>query len=286
LVKQSGYELPAAAETVCAVVLLTPLHVAHFVDFLIPNLRQLSRPFDELIIVASGLSRKSMKRIEFSLTHLPSAWHREIARFPLGSVGRNRNRGIARSESDLVTFIDSDDFFHPDYAEFILQAYARNSFHILMHGYSLFEPTASSLPEFSAIGNLSQVAYLSSEDFIKRLDIDWELDPRSLNNTNLLQKDETNFRPLHQGHMTLLRKFPLRFHENPYARNEDGVFLNQALLAGAEINGYEVEMSAYSQGTSAKPTIFRIIELVSRLSRKPTWRRRAGRFVAKTQGPL
>lgn len=254
---------PTLAETVAGAVLLTPNHVSHFSDFLVPNLSELSQPFDELIVVASGLNRKSILKVESSLANLPVSWHRRLIKFPLGGVGTNRNRGLAESKSDLVTFLDSDDFFHPDYAKFILGAYANNPFHILLHTCSFFDPTTSAAPEFSPMGDVQQVGYLSSKDFVERPDIDWELNPESFGDTNLSQADQTRAFPFAQGHVTVLRGFPLRFHENPQARNEDGVFLNQALLRGAKINAYPIEMSAYTQGTSARPIAFKVAALAS-----------------------
>ena len=61
--------------TVAGVVLLVEQHTSFFSGQLIPNLLVFTKPFDELIIVASGLSKRSGSAVRKSVKLLPKDWN-------------------------------------------------------------------------------------------------------------------------------------------------------------------------------------------------------------------
>ena len=255
----------ALAATFAGVVLLTEQHVPLFIESLLPNLGRFVHPFDELIVVASGLRARSARRAQTAISRLENPANVVFLRVPLGSVGKNRNIGLKESTSTFTSFLDSDDLFRPDYVDFIKRASMRSSFDILLHSGVFLESYSSDWDREDYSTSLSlEREPLENSDFVKRFDTDWWGSPESMDNTGLWQAS-TDFVIL-QGHMTLRTKLPMRFHENPIARNEDGVFLNQSLIADLRIVFYPVDLSAARVGTSSRPTRYRL----QRLSKK--WR--------------
>ena len=57
--------------SVTGVVLLVSDHLGYFRDSLIDNLLKFSQPFDELLIVASGLSSKAMRVVVEGIMNRP-----------------------------------------------------------------------------------------------------------------------------------------------------------------------------------------------------------------------
>lgn len=245
--------------TVTGVVLLTEDHVPFFIEMLIPNLNQLSRPFDEIIIVASGLNFGTKRKVKHALSRILNHARVNLLIVTLGSVGRNRNIGIRASTSFLTTFLDSDDLYRPDYVEFIERAYGRTPFDIMLHS-GFFLDVAEREFDFGNYSTDDSLAIeaLQNKDFTLRTDINWETSPEQLDDTGLWQ---TNSKwVILQGHMTIRTKAPIRFHENPLARNEDGVFLNQALITGLRIVFYPANLSVARVGSSSRPLVFRFLK--------------------------
>lgn len=244
--------------SVSGVILLTPGHVGFFLKCLVQNLQLLSRPFDELVIVSSGLSWFSSNRIRRAAKILASATPVRILSVPLGSVGRNRNRGWDASQTDLVAFLDSDDLYHKDYVQFISESYLNHEFDVLLHTCEFFASGKCVDFDFPSLTGAAETPIRTRASFTSRRDVNWESDPESFGDTGLWQQNQDPHWDISQGHMTVRKGLRLRFHENPAARNEDGIFLNQALLAGLEIDAYDAPLSYYRQGSSSYPLQFRI----------------------------
>lgn len=231
------------------------------------QLDRMNKPFDELIVIASGLSAAAFRRVNMSLRSLSDERELKIIRVPLGSVGANRNRGFSAASTDLITYLDSDDSYSSDYVTFIKDAFARSPFDIMLHTCSVFSGPGCQSLSFARPPAIEKVPLITSANLHRRSDVDWEQDPRGFGDTGLWPISIGRDWPFHQGHMTLRRDISLRFHEDPMAKNEDGVFLNRALMGGMTLNIYDASISAYRQGSSANPMRYRIARLCSKIGR-------------------
>lgn len=266
--------LPPKPPSITGVVLLVSPHVNLFVNQLVDNLSRLTLPFDELLIVASGLSRKALSLVQNELARLPKAWNHRIIRAPLGPVGANRNIGLDEAVSDLVTFLDSDDVYAPDYCRFIADFFEKKEFDALLHGFFIMEDgkfDQARFPRFSGLG-LSPYKRVGSDAFVRLDQLLLVQNPTKIVEPSLKFAQPKRAFPIHQGHMTLRRQGSPRFHTNPLARNEDGVFLNMALNAGLKIDAVDVKISAYNPYSSAQPAPYRLLraprDLLNRLRSK------------------
>lgn len=226
----------------------------------------MNEPFDELVVVASGLTAIAVNRVKTSLSSVEEEQKTKIVRVPLGSVGANRNRGFTAATTDLLTYLDSDDSYSAHYVPFIKEAFSRSRFDIMLHTCLFFSGPRCESINFAKPPAIETVPLITSADLHRRNDVDWERDPRSFGNTQLWPISIGGDWPFHQGHMTLRRDISLRFHENPMARNEDGVFLNRALNSGMAISIYAASISAYRQGSSANPLRYRLARFPNRVA--------------------
>lgn len=260
-----GTIMVVSEPTVSGVVLLVPQHLHYFCNELIPNLSDLTTPFDEVLVIASGLSRRQTKQVEEELDTLSNHPKKRVLRVQLGSVGANRNHGLNNASSDLVTFLDSDDLYSPDYCAFLKSAYEREPYQVLLHGYHLLSESESDrLFAYPADFSLKRVFY-SNQDFLLKPFESWESNPRLLRSTTLQFRKTQQHVPAAQGHMTVSTKLSLRFHEDPVAPNEDGVFIHQCLAFGHLLQFYPVQLSAVRPASSARPLRYRILRLASAL---------------------
>jgi hypothetical protein len=251
---------------VAGVVLLVEQHTSFFSGQLIPNLLVFTKPFDELIIVASGLSKRSGSAVRKSVKLLPKDWNVLILDVPLGPVGENRNRGLAASECELVTFLDSDDYFSPDYCRFIAELFTADNFDIMVHGFVPIETESGLPPVLDVFQPGINSPHLNSQDFLANTEIDWNGKPTKFASTSLKFADPRQAFSIHQGHMTVAKTVTLRFHENALARNEDGVFLHRALNQGLRIHVYPLRLSGYRLWTSAQPFRYRVSRKIWRFT--------------------
>lgn len=260
--------MTSSSPTVSGVVLLVPQHIAFFCEDLVPNLASMTTPFDELLVVASGFSSHAMRRVEDTLKLLSGQPNKKVIRVPLGSVGANRNHGIEHSTSDFVTFLDSDDLYSPGYCAFLKNAYARQPYQVLLHSYIAMSRSETRAPVFDSLSTAIDDVFFTNKDFFTNPSDDWKSNPENLISTTLQFRDKKNNQPIHQGHMTLSRDFPIRFHEDPIARNEDGVFLQQCLANGFRVHFYPVRLSAYRLDSSASPVRYRILRRMDTILRR------------------
>lgn len=259
---------PRDEPSVAGVVLLVSDHLSYFCGSLIGNLNKLSQPFDELLIVASGLSTRALSRVERETGRFPGHWNYKIIRAPLGTVGQNRNIGLDEATSDLITFLDADDLYAPDYCGHIRKYFLEHEFDVFLHGYFSFDDGATEDFSFPAVNAGRSAVRLYSGSFLKREDLDWEGSPRGIHESSLIVVESSHSIRLHQGHMTVRRGLPLRFHEDHEARNEDGIFLNRALNANFEISAVDIPLSAYRIGSSANPLRYRLARAARQLRDK------------------
>lgn len=253
--------------TVSGVVLLVPQHLSFFCKELVPNLAEMTTKFEELLVVASGLSRREMLRVESSLNLLAMYKNKRVVRAPLGPVGANRNHGLDHAISDLVSFLDSDDLYSPDYCAFLKKAYEQEPYQVLLHSFVTLVEGETESPIFDSLAASLSGAFYRNEDFLARPMDNWQCDPILLESTSLQFVDAEKQELVHQGHMTVARGLPFRFHENLLAQNEDGVYLQQCLSAGIQVRFSAARLSAYRLYSSANPLRYRILRRVSRVLR-------------------
>jgi glycosyltransferase involved in cell wall biosynthesis len=256
--------------TVSGVVLLVPQHLHYFCNELIPNLSALTTPFDEVLVIASGLSRRQTKQVEETLATLSNHPRKRVLRVQLGSVGANRNHGLNNATSDFVSFLDSDDLYSPEYCAFLKSAYEREPYQVLLHSFITMERGHSGDVAFDLIGTALSSSCWVNEDFCTEPLEFWQGDPKNFESTSLRLRNEEFISPIHQGHMTVSRNLSLRFHEDPLARNEDGIFLQECLSNGYQLHFYPVNLSAYRLFSSANPWPYRALRrMVAAFGRSP-----------------
>lgn len=98
-----------------------PRHVDSLSD-LIGSVRKQTRLPDEFIIALSETSDEEAKKLEEELSNSDF----NVIIIPKSTqafAGENRNRAAAKSTSDLISFIDSDDLMHPRRLEIIEKVY-------------------------------------------------------------------------------------------------------------------------------------------------------------------
>lgn len=260
--------------TVAGAVLLTQQHLPYFHKYLIPNLRSMNSGFDELLVIASGLRTRSLGTVKSDLATLHTHAKRNLIVAPLASVGANRNRAVALAKSELVAFLDADDLYSSDYVRFIRKAFTEEPFDVLLHSYESMALDASDVPLLDSISSEGLPPRFNSDDFVINPYDDWFGDPKKLLGTSLRFADEMVNHRIHQGHMTISRAIPLCFHEDPHARNEDGVFLQQCLLGRRVVHFYPLKLSAYRDGSSANPMKYRLARKWRQFSRGEIFRSR------------
>ena len=257
--------------TISGVVLLVPQHLHFFCDELIPNLGALTTPFDELLVIASGLSPRQIRQVERTLSSLVNHPRKRVVKVQLGSVGANRNHGLNHATSDFVTFLDSDDLYSPDYCAFLKSAHEVQPYQVLLHSYLSIPGDHSGPLEFDSLETMLGAPFSRNEAFNSETLDFWGPDPSRLKSSSLSFIDDKNKGDIHQGHMTLSRLLPLRFHEKPMFRNEDGIFLQQCLSLAYVVHYYPVKLSAYRLGSSANPIRYRLFRLAGRMWEKFTF---------------
>ena len=260
--------------TVAGAVLLTQQHLPYFHKDLIPNLRFMSSGFDELLVIASGLRSRSLGMVKSDLDTLHSHSKLNLIVAPLGSVGANRNRAVAVAKSELVAFLDADDLYSSDYVRFIRRAFTEKPFDVLLHGYESMALDARYIPLLDSVSSEGLPPRFATDDFVANPHEDWFGDPNKLLGTSLRFAEEKVNHQIHQGHMTISKAIPLSFHEDPHARNEDGVFLQQCLLERRVVHFYPLKLSAYRDGSSANPMKYRLARKWRQFSRGEIFRSR------------
>lgn len=108
---------------------------------LFDSLSNQSVPLDELVVVASGLSRTERATLKHDVGALTFA--NRVFFYPfLASAGLNRNRGARKASSRWISFFDADDYAHPFRNEFLKRAitiYGLEDQDIAVyHGYQKF----------------------------------------------------------------------------------------------------------------------------------------------------
>lgn len=240
-----------------AVVVLVPQHLK-FVARLLRNLNQAHPQFDEVVVVASGLSWREKREIIRELSQITVPLTVEFPK--LGSAGANRNIGARSASGDLLAFLDADDLYAPGRNEVIRRAYLDTGFDIFLHSFVDFceevdlSEQFSDPTEFDSSKTYDQriLSQLTFPDGERNRELEVSGNAPS---TNLIIPQESNSFAVHHAHVVAKRGVALqtRFHEYFGVRNEDGVFARDVLFHGGKVIVCPLVLSGYQQGARAKP---------------------------------
>lgn len=238
------------APSLAAVIPLIEKHVQYFFS-LVSNFELQTRSFDEVIVVASGLSRSSHELVEDTLRLSSYAHSYQILSNPLSPSGRNRNVGAEASSTDLIAFLDADDTYHPLRNELVLEIYRQTRFDaLLMQAFALAQNTP-----FGWNTNLS-VADLVSNSLIypQKIFDDTFSGGRARHKEMLgapsvleLGASQPETVVLAHGHLIAQRDvfLSVKQHEQSFPRNEDAVFARDILWSGRNLFVLNVPLSHY-----------------------------------------
>lgn len=276
-----------------AVVPLVEQHVRFF-PHLIANLELQTQSFDEVIVVASGISDSSLEIVVDTLRSSSYSNSCRVVSNPLFPSGRNRNIGARASSTDLIAFLDSDDSYHPLRNEFVLDTYRRTYFDALVMR-ALTSPDSALFewnPNFE-VGNLIPNHLISPQEIFDNTFSDGRKRHKEmLGSTSILSvgSAQTGLGVLHHGHLVVRRDvfLSLKQHEQSFPRNEDSVFARDILWSGKNLFSLNLALSHYRLDSSAndprKGSLWNFMKAlpsayfgppVSSKGSRPTWKKPA-----------
>ena len=241
--------------SIAAALALVEKHMK-YLDSLLENLSRVNPPFDELVIVASGLRPRSSLRLRQLVKSFPVPVR--IVDVPLLPLGLNRNLGWLATNCDVVCFIDSDDLYSPRYRSEIERLFVETRCDVVLHSFVPLESRDLSSSQFPEIekgirdqGLLMTVDLLASNRLGAERDREAEL-KRDGTLSRLLVPDWWRYE-VHQGHASVRRSAVERVHYilELGQRNEDGVFIKDCLEASLNVVVSPEALSCYSLHTSA-----------------------------------
>ena len=242
--------------TLSAVVPLIEPHVRFF-STLLQNIELQTKRFDEIILVASGLSEGSLELVSRDLL---SSTYSKAFRILSNSIfpsGKNRNIGAKATTSELVLFLDADDTYHPLRNAAVLEVFARTNFDALM---TRSFPLPESVPfDWNSNFNVENWAasYLiePSEVFDRTFASGRKRHKEMLGAPSVVSAppETGNLSVLHHGHMAVRRSVftELNQHEQSFPRNEDSVFARDILWSGRRLYILNVPLSHYRTDSSS-----------------------------------
>lgn len=229
---------------------------ARFAVSLFENLALVDPGFDEIVVVCSGLTKRSLRQAFESTKAINS----EVVfiEVPLLPLGVNRNIGWMATTGDIVCFLDADDLYSSNYREHVESAFERFDADLFLHSFVELHRRESMESRFPKPPRQKMPAsYLFSSDLVR------------LNNLGTIRNRSAELRQdsslsqvrlprdwphsVHQGHASVRRELLL---EVPYIfergqRNEDGIFIKDCLDKGKMVVISSEPLSAYSLHTSA-----------------------------------
>lgn len=240
-------------------------------------------------MVTSGLSRKERQLVDDELGSysFPS---KHVWRPSLHSIGSNRNRGVSDASHKFVSFMDADDFPHPDRNKVLTERASELSRthddFVIFHSYlaitrdqefvsdewlEVFE--GRDVTKFDEGRNLPQ----EKQEKIRTR----AAESRQKKNFVTLKFSETPSARIHHSPITapthVLRRFPLA--SRPLDRDEDVAYANAAFLRGAELIFIDTPLILYRVGWKTPPEVPEVQLLVPFKVR--LWLRTLGRNLAR-----
>lgn len=279
--------------SLAAVVPLVEQHVKFF-PHLITNLEIHTQRFDEVIVVASGLSDSSLEIAVETLRVSSYSNSCQVVSNPHFPSGKNRNIGARASSADLIAFLDADDSYHPLRNEFVLDTYGRTHFDALvMRALTTPESAVFEWNSNFEVGNsIPNYLIYPQEIFDNTFSGGRKRHKEMLGSTSILSigSAQTELGMLHHGHLVVRRDvfLSLKQHEQSFPRNEDSVFARDILWSGKNLFILNLALSHYRLDSSANdprqgsfwnfmkalPSAYFGSPVSSKVSR-PTWKLRA-----------
>ena len=251
---------PSISITLSAVVPLIESHIRFFGP-LIRDLESQTRPFDEIVIVASGLGHDSISQLEKVLSSSRFSGNYQILSNPLFPSGKNRNSGALIAKSDLVMFLDADDTYHPQRNEIALSIYKRTSFAaLIMRTVPFSEPDTFSWNTNIEIDLITEphlvppkVIYDATFSYGRSRHKEMLGAPSVIHGDNNPGNASKELGVLHHGHMVVEKNvfLDLRQHEQSFPRNEDSVFARDILWSGKSMYVLNLATSGYRTSSSS-----------------------------------
>lgn len=284
------------------VVVLIPKDL-HHLPGLFRAIEMQSLPVGELVLVTSGLTRAEGQAVDVQLSRygFPSV---HLRRPSLHSAGSNRNRGVKVASREFVSFMDADDFPHPDrnkvLTERAIELANDHEDFVIFHSYNPVPRDQDFvsddwLEEFHGrdVTAFEEARTLPLEKQ-EQIRVRAESRRRNKNFATLRFMELPNAR-IHHSPITApaaaLRRFPVP--SRPLDRDEDVAYCNSAFLRGAELVFLDTPLILYRVGWNTPPDVPEVELLVPfklRLRMRSSWRklersfsrffRRLRRFVA------
>lgn len=251
---------PSSSTTLSAVVPLIESHVRFF-GSLIRDLESQTRPFDEIVIVASGLGHHSVSSVEKVLKSSRFSSDYQILSNSLFPSGKNRNSGALVAKSNLVMFLDADDTYHPQRNEIALQIYKRTSFAALvMRTVPFSEPDTFSWNTNLEIDLITEQHLVSPKDtydatfpFGRARHKEMLGAPSVIQGHKNPRETGRELGVLHHGHIVVEKNIflDIKQHELSFPRNEDSVFARDILWSGRRLYVLNLATSGYRTSSSS-----------------------------------
>ena len=220
-----------------AIIPIIPAHLK-FLPRLLRNLRKSTLPFDEIMVVASGLDSIKSRKLE-TIIAANKNLKLKIVNTRLAPAGTNRNLGAMETNSRFIAFLDADDLYRKDRLEILLDILKSENATAVVHDYVRFR-----LPIVGLVGLfLASVADILVSK--KRQTTVLRTTERSAINTNIVHSGR-----LHHAHVLVDKELlgAVAFSDT-IDRNEDAIFLRAIQDSGGQIFACRSKLSAYFLGS-------------------------------------
>lgn len=264
MVNDGRHEIPttsgqpaAKLPTWSGIVILVPRHLP-FLREVLSDVQKQSRPFEQVIIVASGFVKSEDIRKLKKFVRESGFASSEVVLTPLAPAGANRNSGARVATCDYLVFMDVDDRFTHYRNQRLAILQAQYDFDLLLHAafnfsnpdelmnLSLNRPSE----ETKGKGIWTTTELFSATFPNGKRDKTLEMGGA---NTNLQLGELSDMVPIHHGHAVVRRSCfeTTQYHEKFFPRNEDGVFARDILFQRQKVVVTDEVLSAYRTYSSA-----------------------------------
>lgn len=220
-----------------------------------------TRKVGEFVLVASGLNPNMESRLWGIFSDVAKSV-KIIRRRRVHSAGSNRMVGVKSSSLKFVSFIDADDLAHPQRNEILEERIAhyqdRNSeVPVILHSY-IEEPrdaaqSSSQRDRFSSLAlDQIELAWTLPEERVNAIRARFSsTSPRPMG----LRFEELPNARIHHAPITAPRHlFDLvKIRPRPLHRNEDVMFLNEAITKGVSLEFLDAPLICYRVGWKTAP---------------------------------
>lgn len=237
------------AVTIGAVIPIIPAH-RKFLGSLLQNLTLMDRPFDSIVVVASGFSKSGLRSLRACVPRSAESAIQFVTTGP-GSAGKNRNIGWSQIRTDLVSFLDADDTYSLDRTRVIEEIMTGSSLDALVHAFEVLTADSEISPRREEKYSLVREDVLFQATFGEQ-ERDRNREITDPNWVSTIKTDGAGGFAVHHGHLTIRRELPVEiaYHELSEHRNEDSVFVRDILWNGLRIGASSMVLSNYRPASS------------------------------------